>query len=476
MSEVAIGLGDKGLGSEELGSNNSENKGSQNTKVTGFLAAPRLKTISIIALPVLAAMLTQNLMSAIDTGMIGQLGDTALASISVGGNQFFMVFSLLMGVSAAVQTLVSRRIGEGRTEGLSMTLTAGLVLAGMIATILLPLAYLLLPLLSGIMTSDPEVVAGGRDYLFAVLPAVVFGGLAMAFGGYWLGIGKPGYGLIVVLIQLFCNAGFNYVLIFGHLGFPRMEISGAGLGTTMANMVGVLAHCCIAYRVLGRGNILQGMPDKSQLKGLLAISIPMSIQQFLFAVGMLVFVGIVATLGTKDLAAFQVIATIMMTSLMIAIGLGITATSLVSGALGRKAVADAKRWGWEIATVSSAILGLICLVSCIYARPILDVFMADPETVELAVLPLRIMLISIWIESFGRVLSMGLVGAGAVGVVFKITFSNQWLMRLPMYWLVGVYFGQGLIAIFLIMLAFYVLQTLLFVIIWQRERWAKIEV
>lgn len=454
----------------------SENKDSQNTVATGFLAKPRLKTISIIALPVLAAMLTQNLMSAIDTGMIGQLGDNALASISIGGNQFFMIFSLLMGVSAAVQTLVSRRIGEGRTEGLSMTLTAGLALAGIIATVLLPVAYLLLPLLSGVMTPDPVVVAGGRDYLFAVLPAVFFGGLAMAFGGYWLGIGKPIYGLIVVLIQLFCNAGFNYVLIFGNLGFPRLEITGAGLGTTMANIVGVLIHCFIAYRVLGKGNIFRGMPDKSQLKGLLAISIPMSIQQFLFAVGMLVFVRIVATLGTKELAAFQVIATIMMTSLMIAIGLGVTATSLVSGALGRKDVADAKRWGWEISAAAGGILGLICLVSCFYARPILDVFMADSKTVELAVLPLRIMLISIWIESFGRVLSMGLVGAGAVGVVFKITFSNQWLMRLPLYWLIGVYFGQGLIAIFLIMLAFYILQTALFVIIWQRERWAKIEV
>ncbi len=448
---------------------------SQNT-VAGFLSAARLKTIFVIALPVLAAMLTQNLMGAIDTGMIGQLGDSALASMSVGGNQFFMVFSLLMGVSAAVQTVVSRRIGEGRTEGLSMTLTSGMVLAGMIALVLLPLSYLLLPLLSVLMTPDPVVVAGGRDYLFAVLPAIFFGGLAMAFGGYWLGIGKPIYGLIVVLIQLLCNAGFNYVLIFGNFGFPRLEITGAGLGTTLANIVGVLVHCCIAYRVLGRGHILQGMPDKSQLKGLLTISIPMSVQQFLFAVGMLVFVRIVATLGTKELAAFQVIATIMMTSLMIAIGLGVTSTSLVSGALGRKAAADAKRWGWEISTVASGILGLLCLVSCIYARPILDVFMADSQTVELAVLPLRIMLVSIWVESFGRVLSMGLVGAGAVGVVFKITFSNQWLMRLPLYWLIGVYFEQGLIAIFLIMLAFYILQTALFVIIWQRGNWAKIVV
>ncbi len=449
---------------------------SQDTSGEVFLSRSRLKTIFVIALPVLAAMLTQNLMTAVDTGMLGQLGDNALASLSVGSNQFFVVFSLLMGVSAAVQTIVSRRIGEGRAEDISMTLIAGLVMAGIVAFILLPISYLVLPLLSNAMTPDPLVVAGGREYLFTVLPTMFFGGLAMAFGGYWVGIGKPIYGLLVVVLQLFCNAGFNYILIFGNFGFPRMEIAGAGLGTTLANVVGVLVHLGIAFRVIGIKKLFQGWPNKNQLKGLLTISIPMSVQQFLFSVGMLVFVRIVASLGTQELAAFQVIIVIMMTSFMISIGLGVTATSLVSGALGRKSVADAKQWGWEIASVASGILGVLCITSMIFSRPILDVFMSDPETIELAILPLRIMLVSIMIEGLGRILSMGLIGAGAVGVVFKITFSNQWLLRLPFYWLIGVYFGYGLIAIFLIMMACYILQTAAFVTIWQRGRWAKISV
>lgn len=457
----------------------------QNTIDHKFLSGARLKTISILALPVLASMLTQNLMSAIDTGMVGQLGDHALAAMSIGGNQFFMIFSLLMGVSAAVQTVVSRRVGEQtkqqeniviQHDNLSLTLIAGLSLAALIAVVLLPLGYLVLPFLSNFMTPDPIVAEGGQAYLMTVLPAIFFAGLSMAFGGYWLGIGKPIYGFLVVVVQLFCNAGFNYLFIFGNFGFPRMEIAGAGLATTLANMLGVFVHFAIALTVIGGKSFFKGLPQRTQLKNLLSISIPMSVQQFLFAIGMLVFVRIVASLGTKELAAFQVIAVIMMTSLMLAIGLGVTATTLVSGALGRKATADAKQWGWEIATVASTLLGLLCLVSCIYARDILDVFMSDAETVSLAVLPLRIMLISIWIESFGRVLSMGLVGAGAVGVVFKITFSNQWLMRLPFYWLIGVYLGYGLVSIFLVMLIFYIVQTAAFIIIWQREKWTQLSV
>jgi len=189
---------------------------------------------------------------------------------------------------------------------------------------------------------------------------------------------------------------------------------------------------------------------------------------------MMIFVFIVGLLGTQQLAAFQIVLVIMMTSFMLAIGLGTTATTLVSSSLGRNDVTNASQWGWEVSTLGAGILLVFGLIFFIAAEDIVHVFTTDPDTAALALLPLRIMIISVWLEAFGRILSMALMGAGAIGTVFKITFVNQWFLRLPLYWVVGVFFNQGLVGIFITMLLLYIVQTSFFVVIWRRKKWARL--
>lgn len=443
------------------------------THNTRFLGISRIKTIVTLAVPILATMLSVNLMGVIDTAMIGQLGDAALASVSVGNNLFFMVFSLLMGGSAGVQILVARKLGQGDTRGASTILNAGLLTAAGAGLLLIVICYAVLPPMAGVINRDPAVVAYAQDYLSGVLPSLFFGGAAAAFAGYWLGIQRPVLNLLTVVIQLVCNAFFNYLLIFGHLGLPRLEVLGAGVGTSLANLVALSVNCLILMIITGAKHPWRALPGREQIKTLLMFSIPMGVQQFLFALGMMVFVFIVGLLGTKPLAAFQIVMVIMMTSFLLAIGLGTTSTTLVSSALGQGNRRAASQWGWEIATLGAGLLLVTGIVFAIAAKPIVGLFTVDPETAQLALWPVRIMIISVWLEAFGRILSMALMGAGAVGTVFKITFANQWFLRLPCYWFFGVFLELGLVGIFVTMLVLYLIQTSQFVWIWHGGKWGE---
>ena len=89
----------------------------------------RLKTIVGLSLPIVGGMLAQNIMSLIDTAMIGRLGDAALASVGVGTFLFLLIMSLAMGVSAGVQALVARRIGEGNPDLTGHDLNAGILIS-----------------------------------------------------------------------------------------------------------------------------------------------------------------------------------------------------------------------------------------------------------------------------------------------------------------------------------------------------------
>lgn len=441
-----------------------------------FFSKNRLKTIAYLALPILATMLTQNLMQVIDTGMIGQLGDSALAGVSLAGNQFFTLFSLLVGISAAVQMMVARRMGEGKVEQTPTILNAGLLIGFIIGLFLLLPGYFILPLVINTFSPETLVAEQANRYLFTVMPSAVFAGMTVAFGGFWIGRSKPVVGFCVLALQVLCNALFNYGFIFGNFGLPEMKIAGAGLGTTLANGVGVSIHFILAFIFVGKSGFLKRLPDKQQILTLVKVAIPMNVQQFLFALGMTIFVFIVGALGTKELAAFQVVVVIMMTLFMCAMGLGSTATTLVSGALGRKEIDNASQWGWEIASLGAVVLLMIGVVFFINAETLLRVFIADEETLNIALLPLRIMIISIWIEGFGRILSMGLVGAGAVGSVFVISFVNQWFLRLPLYWLIGIKLQYSLVGIFFTMMLLQILQTILFILVWRKRKWAAIEV
>ena len=442
----------------------------------GFLSWARIKFIAALALPILATMLTQNLMQVIDTAMIGQLGDSALAGVSLAGNQFFTLFSLLVGISASVQMMVARRMGEGNVGQTPLILNTGLILGVSIGIGLLLPGYFLLPWVINTFSPDAAVAAQANRYLFTIMPTTVIAGCAVAYSGYWIGLSKPLIGFFVLVVQVLCNATFNYALIFGHFGLPAMGIAGAGLGTTLANLVGVIIHTVLAIIHAGKAGFLRKLPEKQQVQTLIKIALPMNLQQFLFTLGITIFVFIVGALGTKALAAFQVNIVIMMTLFMMIMGLGSTATTLVSGSLGKREPDNAEQWAWEISTLGAGILMVLGVFFFIYAEDLLHLFIADSETVVLALIPLRIMIASFWIEGYGRVLAMALVGAGAIGSVFKINFINQWFVRLPLYWLIGIKLGYGLIGIFITMAVMYVVQTLLFINVWRNGHWREIRV
>ncbi len=440
-----------------------------------FLSRPRIGIIAKLSAPIVLTMLSQNLMGVIDTLMIGRLGTTALAGVGLAGQEFFLLFSLMMGLSAAVQSMTARRLGEGRSDDTPAILNGGLLVGALIGLFVLAVGYALMPTLLQWIGKDPAIVASGVPYLYALLPSALTGGLAMAFAGYWLGLGKPMLGLAVVLVQLICNTLFNYSLIFGNFGCPQLGTAGAGLGTSLANVVGLLLHFKFALTRVNKSALLRQLPEKDSMLSLLRIAAPTSTQQFLFALGTVLFFAIVSLLGTQTLAAFNVVLVIMLTLLLLSAALGSAATTLVGRSIGERKINQAKQWGWEVATLGFGLFVVVAGVMIFEAEPILKAFIVEEETRKIAKLPLIIMASTLCIEGFGRILSMSLVGAGAAPLVLQVSFMNQWLMRLPFYWLIGIYFEQGLPGIFLTMMVAYIIQTLTFAHIWRRGRWSAVK-
>ena len=133
----------------------------------------RRKMIWGIALPIMGGMMSQNVLNLVDIGMVGRLGDSALAASGIGAFSNYFAISFIIGLSAGVQALAARRLGEGRNEETAIPLNGGLILSLLIGLPLLVILILATPTAFTFLTDDPEVMAQGIPYLQVRIASMV---------------------------------------------------------------------------------------------------------------------------------------------------------------------------------------------------------------------------------------------------------------------------------------------------------------
>lgn len=421
-------------------------------------------------------MTSQNVLNLIDTAMVGALGPTALAGVGMGSFLSFMAVAAVIGLSTGVQATAARRHGEGRFDETAVPLNGGLLLAVLLGVPITLIVFVAAPWLFTALNSDAGVVAAGTPYLQARTLAVVAVGLNFSFRGYWSAIDRPRLYLYTLLVMHAANVVISYVLIFGKLGLPALGTTGAGIGTASGMCLGTAIYFVLARRLAWDAGFLHRRPSLEQLRRQLRLSLPASLQNFMFAAGLTALFWIIGQVGTAALGVANVLINVTLVAVLPAMGLGLAATSLVSQALGRGDAADAHRWAWDVARIGAAILLALGLPMVLLPEAILSVFLHEPELRALGRAPLQIAGAGITIDGVGLILMHGLLGAGATGAVMAVALGLQWLLFLPLAWLMGTQWGLGLLAIWSLFIVYRGGQTAIFAWLWQRRGWAAIEV
>jgi putative MATE family efflux protein len=256
-------------------------------------------------------------------------------------------------------------------------------------------------------------------------------------------------------------------------GFPALGTLGAGIGTAIANYVGLGVYLFLAWKLARSSGFLAGLPSRETLKTILRISVPVSVQQLFFAAGMTVFFWIVGQMGTRELAANNVLVNLLLVCILPGIGFGLAAASLVGQSLGREEKDKAKEWGWVVCKLATVCIGLVSLPAIFFPNPFLEIFIHDPETVAVARLPLRVVACGIALDTVGLVLFNALMGAGYTRIPMILSIVMQWVCFLPIAYLMGPVWNLGLASIWIGQMCYRGVQALILMIIWRRGRWTR---
>lgn len=424
-----------------------------------------------ITWPVVVSQLSMTLMGLVDTIMVGRLGVTTLAAVGLANFLVWWLLSFFWGLVSAVNTLVAQKVGADDQRAVGVTFWQGLYL-GLASAVALVAIVPLVPWLISWTGAAPEMRGIAVEYMsWRLLGAGAFG-LYFAVDNYYRGLGETRVPMVCGVVQAVLNCAFNYLLIFGHAGFPALGAVGAAIGTAAAQLVvGLVLFGTIFLRADSvRYRIRQTWRlDPATVRALLVLGWPIGIQFFMEMGGVTVFTTLVARLGEAPMAATNAVVQIWAQALMVTLAVSVAATTLVGQAVGARRFDQARRAVTRVQWLGA--LPLVLLGGLFLAVPeqLLHVFTDDASLAPYARPLLVVATLYLVFDLPFNALSGALRGAGDTRYPMYVSIGVSWLVFVPaVWWATGRFGVVGAWSCFLVLI---VLQVLLVARRYRGEDW-----
>jgi putative MATE family efflux protein len=409
--------------------------------------APTPESLGVweLAWPTIAAALLQTLVRWVDVKMVGDLGREAVAAVSAGGQIYWLMQSVVMAVSTGIVALVARFVGARDEESADATLRQAILLGsgfGLATMLAMPWARL------GIAVYGVEeaVVAQGEAYVFWLLAGNVPFTLTFVFAAALRAAGDARSPLWIGAATNLLHVALNWLLIYGHWGFPRWGVAGAGLSSSLS-MFFQLGAFWWAWRtrrfVLAPGRATF-RPDLALWRRILRIGWPATVEGVVWHLGLLVFMRLMSGYGTAEFAAYNVGAQILSLSFLPGNGFATAASTLVGQHLGEGDPARAARSGWRSLVWSILSMLAVGAVIVSLADPIARWFIDDDEVVGLTVDFIWILFAVQPFMAIEFTLGGALRGAGDTRFPLACVFVGLFVFRLIPALLAALWLGASI--------------------------------
>ncbi|MFA3783197.1 MATE family efflux transporter [Melioribacteraceae bacterium 4301-Me] len=414
-----------------------------------------------LALPAIAGLSTQMLVSLVDAAMVGRLPNAEyyLAAMGLGVLATWAVVSLFSSLATGTHVLTARRYGEKNYEGIGEVLNTSLILSLVIGIVVSLIVVFFSFDIADFFAVDSRVGFYAGEYLHYRFMGIPFFLMTVSYRGFYFGIGKTKIFMYSGVLANFLNIIFNYIFIYGAFGIKGMGLAGAGVGSTFATFFDWLFYFAVSllpsyrkkYRMFHNFRFL-----KSVANSIIKISTPVSLQNIFILIGFLSFIAITGFISTTAQAASNVVFSALLISLMPCFGFGIAVQTLVGNSLGKGNILLAKHLGYETSKLATFYTILVGLIFILLPRLILILITNDKHVIETAVPALRIAGFGQIFYSVGVVLANGLQAAGKTFYVMMSEVIVNWFVFVPIAYLFGVLLKFGLTGAWL-SLPFYVI-------------------
>lgn len=438
-----------------------------------------LKTLIVLALPIIGTNLLQTGYQLVDAFWVGRLGANAVAAVSISYPVNFLMISICSGFGFAGAILVAQYAGAKNLKMVNHVAIQTLVMVILMSLVMSAIAYQLSPYILRWIGVEQEIFADANFFQRIIFLGLVFNFGFILFQSLLRGIGE-------VKIPLYINAlslGLNFVLdplfIYGWGPIPAYGVAGAAYST-----LGTLSlSAAIGYYILFTGKTDFKLTFKAfkfdfpLLKSAFKLGAPSSMEISARALGLTLMTGIAAKFGTDVLAAYGVGARLISFVVIVGLGLMKATATLVGQNMGANRIDRAEKTSNYAATIAFFSMTIIGLCFFLFAEPIVRAFLdAEEHVVAMAVSFMRITAPSFGF--MGAQLSMvgTMRGSGNTMESMIFTIIGVWVIQFPFAWIATQYESVAELGVWWSFPASYVLPAILTFIWLKKGTWKKKQV
>ena len=421
------------------------------------------RNIFAIAVPIIIQNGITNFVSLLDNIMVGQVGTIPMSGVSIVNGLLFVFNLCVFGASSGAGIFTAQFYGCHDDEGIRHTFRFKVWVCLALALLGLGIFTLGGRLLIGLYLmgdGDAATAAGAMEYGLRYLAIMVWGffpfALANAYSSTLRETGETVVPMVAGIAAVFVNLGLNYVLIFGHFGFPALGVEGAALATTISRFVELAIVAFWTHRHAGRNSFIRGayrsihIPGKL-LKDITVKGMPLLINEFLWASGMAVLNQCYSTCGLDVVPATNISSTLYNVGSVVYIAMGSAVGIIMGQMLGagqsKEAVLDANRKLVTAAVFFGGIFGLaMAAVSVAFPR----IYNTTESVRSLATALILMNALILPFNSYTNAAYFTLRSGGQTLVTFLFDSCFVWGFCVPLAWILTRFTGIGIIPLFAI--------------------------
>lgn len=400
---------------------------------------PLYKRILLLTGPAFVELLLTSLFGMVDMVMVGNLDATTsgdISSVGITNQPFFLLISFFAAVNVGTTTLVAWRVGSGKSKEASGILSQSLLINTVLSIILGAVGILFAAPVMNFMSSDARVATQAAEYFQIICAGLPFMAINLAVTAALRGAGQTKIPMFYNLIANAANVFMNYVLIFGHFGFPRMGVAGAALATTISRVMSCVM--ALLYVFLSKNSAVRlgfknyWKPKLETVKLLFSIGLPSSLEQLALQSGLLLFQYIVARLGNDTYDAHQIAISVNSLAFSVSNAFSVSTTTMVGQAVGADDYGLAEQYVRFTRRIARIITFTMAIFLVIFARQICGIYTKVPAVIDLAMPAFFIMALVQFVQSSQMCTAGALRGAGDTMYPFYSSLFGIWVLRLPL--------------------------------------------
>jgi len=410
-----------------------------------FTTTPIPVLIRKLAVPASVGFIFNTLFNVVDTYFGGRISTSALAAMSLTFPVFFIILALGMGMGTGTTVLISQSLGSGKNEE-AKKYGFQAVSFSIINSVLLTIVGLgAAPFLFRILGAADEYLAISVKYMDTILYGTVFFLINSILNALLTARGDTKTYRNYLIVGFFLNLILDPWFIYGGLGFPALGIRGIGFSTVLIQFIGAIYMITITqkYKIFENARFNDFIPRRKYYAALFGQGFPASLNMLTVAIGIFVITYFASQFGKEAVAAYGIATRIEQIALLPTIGLNIAALTLAGQNMGANIPQRVYeswslniRYGLMVISIGVIAVGLM-------ANHLIAAFTADMKVIEIGAEYLHIAILFFFAYVFLNISVSTLQGMKKPLYAIFVGVYRQFLMPLPLFLLLAVYFGWG---------------------------------